>query len=183
MRSTRTVHKSLPNVGFSSVELQLSMDYFPTPTPAEEIEQQPALCVDCDRQLVGDAYFDDEAEGYFCNECMQHLIEMYRAEANEFAGTHCEIVCPLPEYDAENEHRCTPEEYERGEKLSNTPNSYFAACRHRCTNYEELLEEFERDSVRGRVFYEVIRTKIDDLLKDEILQKQPGAFSGWAIED
>jgi hypothetical protein len=152
------------------------MNYFPSPTPAEEIAKQPALCVDCDRQLVGDAYFDDEVQDYLCEECMQDQIEMYEEEANEFAATNCKIVYPLPEYDAENECRCTPEEYARGEKLSNTPNSYRAACRHEYTNYEELLEDVERDSIRGKVFYEVIRTKIDDLLEDAILQQQPDAI-------
>jgi hypothetical protein len=114
------------------------------------------------------AYCD--VEGYVCDSCGESLVERWAAEAKRFARKHCKItIRPLPRFDASNIFAPTPEEYASGIRHANTPNSYRAGLRHNFTNYDELIKPLNKlGSERESIFYDAIRTRIEDLLAREI---------------
>lgn len=87
-------------------------------------------------------------------------------QAAIFAEAQCRITRPLPEYDPDEEFRCTPEEYENGDKASKTPNAHPCHCRHNGTNYDDLIRELDRSSATDQVVYRAIRDRIEKLLED-----------------
>lgn len=129
----------------------------------------------CDVQIVGQAFYAGEFEHHLCETCVETYVREEEAAAKEFANEHCKITSRFPEYDDENEFRCTPEEYEMGERASNTPNAYFTKCRHECTNYDELIQPFpkESDEIADHVFYSAISRRIARIVIDEIEARHP----------
>jgi hypothetical protein len=69
-------------------------------------------------------------------------------------------------YDASREYRCTPEEYDGGCCYSYTPNVHRCRCRHEYTNYNALTKQLDRNGVESRVYYAMIRERIEELLDE-----------------
>lgn len=137
------------------------------PIPVGEIDGD-VTCGGCDDPVTGEAYYDGEGT-YYCESCATDLAEGWTAEATEYAVQNCRITAPVPAYDPQREFRCTPEEYEAGAKESYTPNAHLAHCRHRCTNYEELLRGLDRDRAHDRVRVAAIRERVTELLEEAIV--------------
>jgi hypothetical protein len=135
-------------------------DYFDV-FPVEELDEG-ITCDSCDMGIAGWAYFD--GDGFYCTSCAEALTREWFGDAQAFAKERCKIIHKLPAYDPACEYRCTPEEYEEGSRESYTPNAYLCRCRHECTNYDELIADLSRDHAEDRVYYEVIRHRIDELL-------------------
>jgi DNA-directed RNA polymerase subunit RPC12/RpoP len=143
-------------------------------TPVAEIteEGEELRCAECNR-LFGEeeeaVYWGDE---YRCEDCSEKLVESVEAEVAEFAEQNCKITETLPKYNPAHEFRCTPEEYESGSKESYTHNSHLCYCRHNCTNYDELIKNLDKlgDHLEGKIHYEAIRSRVDELLKEQIEQ-------------
>jgi hypothetical protein len=99
-------------------------------------------------------------------------------EAERYALENCRITKTLPEYDPQYRDARTPEEYRSGDQESYTVNAHRCHCRHNCTNYDELIKTFDRDSLRDNVFYEAIRERIEELLNEveegELLEDNEG---------
>jgi hypothetical protein len=137
--------------------------------PTDEIpghdgdEDRPCWgCHSCGTAFGGFAYFDGEY--YHCEGCAEATAKRWTGEALAFAREHCRVTGEIPEYDAEDEYRCTPEEYEYGQRESHTPNAFLCWCRHNLTNYESLIAKLSRDHARDRVYYAAIRHHIDELI-------------------
>lgn len=149
----------------------------------EETFGTSALCSQCGAALESVGYFDDsdhhaDSIKFFCEKCAQQAVDALVAEAEVFARTNCKITSELPPFYCDLEFRCTPEEYENGNRESYTENSHFCGCRHNCTNYEELISEHSDEwSMRGRAYYMVIHQVINNLIDEEISQKDLIRFS------
>lgn len=133
-------------------------------TPLEAYDE----CVTCDacgEPIVDEIVYYDGRECHYHEHCAAALAEQWNADAEEFAKKHCQITRKLPSYDRQSEFRCTPEEYENGERESYTPNAYLSYCRHGCTNYDELIKKLDREYAKDRVFYYAIRDHIKELLE------------------
>jgi hypothetical protein len=124
-------------------------------------------CCVCRVEFTEDV-FCDGIDGYYCEDCMDKLIESLETEAMDYAEKHCKITETIPKYYPEHENRCTPEEYEMGYRDSYTPNAHLCCCRHNCTNYDELIRNLSRDEIPDKVYYTVIRNKIDELIEESI---------------
>src|SRR5262249_11396584 len=100
------------------------MFYLPRLVDAHELKEtfdHEVKCIKCGVPLEA-AYFD--FGDYYCETCVDALAAELNAEAVQFAQEHCKLTKPLPKYDPSCEFRCTPEEYECGQRESYTPNSY-----------------------------------------------------------
>ncbi len=139
---------------------------FASSVPVVELDEEPA-CEKCRTRISGEAYPDDD--GWYCESCMRERVFTFEAEARTYAEEHCRITKPLPWYNPLDEYRCTPEEYEMGDRESCTPNAHACHCRHNCTNYDELIKPLDRGSVRDQVFYSAIRDRIEELLEEAML--------------
>ncbi len=106
-------------------------------------------------------------EGLCCEDCAKAIVASTIDEAREFAQREVKITSPFPTYPPELEYACTPEEYRMGDRESHTPNAHNCYCRHACTNYDELLKELDRDSIRDGIYYNAIRYRIDELGDEE----------------
>jgi hypothetical protein len=106
-------------------------------------------CEQC-KQSVEELY--PVEEGYFCEDCLNEIINDLEPEADEFALAECKITGKIHLFDGAHEVRCSHEEYEYGDKTSYTENSVAAYNRHSATNYDELIKPFSKleRSVRGR---------------------------------
>jgi hypothetical protein len=145
------------------------MAFFPSPTPVEAIEESldgPVYCESCKNEIIDDAYYDGE-KSYYCDACITTVVECITAEAKLFADENCKITSPLPVYDPNLEFSPTREEYEMGAREAYTRNSHRCHCRHQCTNYERLIQDFARDCFKDRIYYKVIKERIEELLQDE----------------
>lgn len=78
------------------------------------------------------------------------------------------------------ESKCTRIEYENGIKESYTPNSFRASFRHNRTNYDELIKDLDRYSVSGKIYYQVIRKRIETMVEDQIVKD--GVFDGSILD-
>jgi hypothetical protein len=142
------------------------------PSPVSEVCEERVLCCDCKSQLVEDAYFDGE-DKYYCESCIQKLIDKTIHLAEGFAQQNCKILKPLPPYDPDQEYQCTPEDYELGYRYSYTPNSHMCKCRHEFTNYDDLIKPLSKDLVVHQIYYHAIREKIMELLEAVIDYEEP----------
>jgi len=102
-----------------------------------------------------------------CYSCMGAMMESWVEGAKEYAQANCKLTGTLPDYDESQEFRCSPEDYEMGDKVSYSPNSYFAFCRHNRTNYDQLIKPLSKDDLKDRVYYRAIYTRICELLSAE----------------
>ena len=128
-----------------------------------------AVCDECGEPFgdEDDIYFD-RGDRYWCEVCSTVIEERERSDSDDYAREHCRITRSLPQYRPMHEFRCTREEYEAGCRESYTRNSHLCYCRHRCTNYEELISGLDRDSPLDNIFYSAIRERIDEMLTDAI---------------
>lgn len=141
-------------------------------TPVAEItgEGEELHCAECNRVFGEDeeaVFWEPE---YRCEGCSEELAEIIKAEASEFAKANFKITTPLPRYNPAREFRCTPEEYELGLRESYSRNSHLCHCRHKCTNYDGLIENLSKHShsIKQQIFYEAIRSRADELLAERI---------------
>ncbi len=130
----------------------------PLPFPWEAIAEslpegvEPlAACSTCDRMVRENEDVYTDGESYYCRRCFVNLLADAETQAAIFAEAQCRITRPLPEYDPDEEFRCTPEEYENGDKASKTPNAHLCHCRHNGTNYDDLIRELDRSSATDQV--------------------------------
>jgi hypothetical protein len=134
--------------------------------PLEQLDEgEDIACQSCRKEFDEWAYYDWE-EHYFCEGCAEALMERWLTEARAYAEANCRITCELPAYDPALEFKCTPQEYEEGDRESYSENAYLCRCRHGCTNYEELIRQLDRDYAEHRVYYTMIRKRIDELLEE-----------------
>jgi hypothetical protein len=152
-------------------------------TPVEEIalvDGKPPVCLECKKQLEGEAAYDGIEEGYYCVRCYDTIENRLAIEAKEFAEKNCRFSTDeLPTFDPSYEHKPTTEEYEMGDRDAHTENAYRDALRHECTNYDELLADLDSEvvggtriprSIKSAVLYEAIRTQIDQMIDNKIVQ-------------
>ena len=160
------------------------MGYQPWGVAVEELDGEEIICLICEIQITAEAFWVDEFDGSLCEDCVNEYVQDLETDAKAFAKENCRITRELPQYDDENEYRCTPEEYKMGNRESNTPNAYFARCRHECTNYDELIDGLKKESAAtdDHVKYEAIRARIDRILIDEIEANHPNAACNWWSE-
>jgi hypothetical protein len=135
--------------------------------PVNETDLEEVRCSDCDVQLIGTANFDYDGS-FYCDSCVQNLVDATEADARSYVKECCAITCPLPKYEPEFAFSCSPEEYKRGERESYTPMSMLCHYRHHCTNYEELIEDLEKDSIEDKVYYLLIRARTMELISEAI---------------
>lgn len=155
------------------------MHYLLSAVHVNELDDQDISCLFCDDAITEEAYYVEEFSGNLCEHCVQEYVKECEMEAKVFAAEHCRITKALPAYDDENEFRCTPEEYETGFGVSNTPDAYFVSCRHENTNYDELIWGLSRTAMWDQVLYHAIRDRIDRMLIDEIEEKHPNVHCDW----
>lgn len=150
------------------------------------LDGEPVICHLCGRRCdtlddqekhkpeQPDVYLDGDA-GWVCEACVSELTPQLIQEAEAYAREHCRITRPPHKFDPEFECRCTPKEYDDGDRMSYTENSVWTTNRHECTNYDQLLEELnlERDSIAGQVYYRAIRRRIREIIDDAELD-DPG---------
>jgi len=144
-------------------------------TPIEAIEEvaQKATCENCGRDFEEYGVYDSEGGKYYCDNCRNDLVTSLVPEAERYAKDRCMLTRELPPYEPSQEFACLPEEYALGAKESYTPNSYLTAARHEYTNYDELTKNFDRDSIRGQVYYAAVRDRIEEIIAEEIEKKYP----------
>ena len=145
--------------------------FIPPSMPSFELDE-PVCCTDCGQPIADDdfVYWDEPGE-YYCEHCIDKLVKRVVKEARAFAKANCKITHPLPEYDEEAEFKCSREDYEAGERESYSPNAYMAHCRHNCTNYDDLIKSFDRDTYSDQLYYEAIKDRIAVLIE----QERPGS--------
>ncbi len=136
------------------------------PIPVGELDEEGVACAECGARLEDEAFPVDA--DYYCAECIEELIKDLEEKAIKGAEEKCKITGPLPKYDPKKEFRCTPEDYESGMRESYTPNSYMALCRHKYTNYDELIKNLDRDSLSDEIWYFAVRQRIEELLAERI---------------
>jgi hypothetical protein len=149
-----------------------SFPRFMTATPVDAIladfEEGDELCCEgCESVIEDEAYYDGY-ESHYCEQCSSDLEQRAYDEAKAFAMEHCELLPPLPEYDPEFSFRASPEEYENGERESCSPAAYRAVCRHAYSNYDVLIRDLDRDGYIDRIYYEVIRARVEELIQQAI---------------
>lgn len=154
-------------------------------TSPEAVEEIGVVaCSECGEPFDSDSgyvYYDGD-HSYYCEICACSVAARYAEEAEAYAEEHCKITGPLPEYDPDEEYKCSPEEYEQGLKDSYSPNAYLALCRHRYSNYEALIKPLDKASrtAKGRLAYQAIRKRIMDLLLEAIGQTEwAGSFLSY----
>jgi hypothetical protein len=73
------------------------------------------------------------------------------------------ITKPLEKYDLDYTKK-----YWIGDRLSLIPYEDMCHYRHRCTNYDELVELLDRDSFVDSILYEAIRARTHNLVEEEL---------------
>ncbi|QEF97748.1 hypothetical protein Mal15_17920 [Stieleria maiorica] len=151
------------------------MKFTPIGVPVDELDLGDLFCLLCGDQIANEAYYADEFEGHFCGSCVEGYVNDIEQEAETHARAACRITAELPGFDAENEFRCSQEDYDLGMRWSNTPNSYLSACRHECTNYDDLIGACHKSSqsIADQVFYAAIRERTDKMVIAEITRTHP----------
>jgi hypothetical protein len=141
-------------------------DIFDT-VPVEAMEDLGVdpCCQKCNARLMYYGNYDNGDGSYYCDACATAFIKEWEDKAWDYAVEACKITEPLPEYDHSCEYRCTPEEYEAGDRESHSPGSYAAFCRHNCTNYDDLIKPLSRYSAEDRVMYAAIRERTMEMLE------------------
>jgi hypothetical protein len=152
---------------FSEFFPDFPMAFFPSGVPANELRDgEPVSCDLCSKQITDLCYLDNEHT--YCEGCTEALVKKLTGEAVAFAQENCVVTREFPKYDPSREFRCTPEQYENGDRESYTPNAYICHCRHTRTNYDDLIAGLDRDSIEDRVYYDAIRNRVDELVRDGI---------------
>lgn len=126
-------------------------------------------CYCCALKIDHDCHFIDPL--YVCEPCFRDLERDAESESPEFALKNCRITEAWPVWDATTEWSITPEDYEFGDRVSNTENAYRTTCRHECTNYDELISSLDKFNPLDSILYDAIRDRIDELIDDEIHEK------------
>jgi hypothetical protein len=140
----------------------------PAAIPVADISEKGVVrCAKCRRREREEVYYDGAGK-YYCDGCIDDVIDKAKVEAIAYAEEHCKITSRLPEYDSIHEFRCSPEDYEMGYRESYTPNAYMCHCRHQCTNYDELIDPLDTDTIEGEVYYKAIKARITELLEPEV---------------
>ncbi len=129
----------------------------------EELDDVAACC-SCVINIAGELYFDENS--CYCEDCALALSKEWFEDAQAFAQEQCKVTSKLPAYDPTCEFKCTREEYEGGSRESYTPNAYLCFCRHRCSNYDELIADLDRGDAEDRVYHAVIRHHINERIMD-----------------
>ncbi|MBE7465613.1 MAG: hypothetical protein HS116_19230 [Planctomycetes bacterium] len=150
-------------------------------TPVSEIEADEVLCEKCKTKIEEEAYHLIDA--YYCESCVGDLEDDVEIDAVAFAEKNCRIAHPLPKYDASQEFKCTPEEYANGNRESNTPNAYLCRCRHKFTNYDELIRELDRSEPHDRILYVAIHGRVMQLIKEALGDDAKELMSKYIWED
>jgi hypothetical protein len=130
-------------------------------------------CSICKRCLNDDewAYSDLGRDcGLACKTCGDKVLEDEKTKAEEFARDNCRITEKPHRYNSSYRYAPTRDDYEDGDREAYTENSVAANNRHRCTNYEELLERAglskSDTSDIADVRYNAIRERISFLLEE-----------------
>jgi hypothetical protein len=139
--------------------------FFATIPVAEAFEGEDVHCDECGVKLEWACY---ARAAYYCERCMAELAKQAETEAREYALEQCRITRPLPQYDPSREYRCTPEEYDAGDRESYTPNAHACYCRHECTNYDELIEGLDQQCELDQIYYLAIRDRIEELIEEAL---------------
>jgi hypothetical protein len=127
-------------------------------------------CRECRKPLSNEDECYSYSDGVFCLPCGDLLAANYWLEAREFAMARSAIKPDLPKYEGDSSFKCTPEQYAAGEKMSDTPNAHFCSCRHEYTNYEQLIADLDCETLRDKLFYAAIRSRIDKLVAERLQQ-------------
>lgn len=152
--------------------------------PVYEIQEwkgEVAICDFCSDEFLDieeEVHVDDDGSTY-CDQCLDivvaNLYEVYAEEASRV----CKVTHAFPEFDYLNTFAPTPEEYEAGDRVANTENSYRCAMRHEYTNYDELIKNLSQGVLADAVRYHAIRDRIEEIIENEISEKDLGLSPSW----
>jgi hypothetical protein len=118
-------------------------------------------CAGCGDQGYG---FRIRGEDY-CAECSETILDEQKDRIAAHAA-RLEITGDLKEYDPEQHHAPTREEYELGYRYAHTVNAVRAANRHEHTNYDEVIKGLDRECLLDTAIYEAVQTRLAELLPD-----------------
>jgi hypothetical protein len=138
--------------------------------PAEQLPIP--VCATCRKPQESDYMYNDDAvhgqDKWHCEACFADEIEKIKKRARAYAVRYCKITSKLPKYNPDKRDAPTPEEYAAGDREGHTENSVYAEARHKCTNYDALLQRkaADRECYRCCLYYEAIRDRIEELLEE-----------------
>lgn len=127
------------------------------------------VCECCGEDITDDCHFTDP--GYQCQDCHSVFVGMEESKAAIYAADELKITVPFPRFDSMEAWSISPDEYESGDRVSNTENAYRTRCRHENTNYDQLIGNLSTDCEVDQIKYAAIREAADQLVNEEIEAK------------
>lgn len=118
------------------------------------------ICRECGMdEPEAQAEFDDT----LCLGCERtELFEFAEEDAKSFAESNCRITRRIPDFAGLDDD----DEYGSVSYLWSGYDSWLAYCRHKCTNYDELILGLDRDDpIHGRLYLE-IKGRIHELIEE-----------------
>ena len=144
-----------------------------TETPYEAMQEMYGddlpQCDVCGDAISDDCYYVDP--GYICQDCFASTADEHESDARAFVAKNLKITTPLPRFDRSTAWTISRADYEYGDRVSNTENAYRTQCRHKHTNYDELIAKLSKDSSLDNVWYAIVRAAADEMIDDEIIRK------------
>lgn len=122
----------------------------PVPVREARDNDETIACAYCEEVQGDDREVYSDTEGWLCHKCVLEIIEEARAEARDLVKK-CKITQPLLAFS---------EQYDE--------HAYLCHLRHNYTNYDELIEDLDRDSIWDQVVYHAVCDRIESLLCDAI---------------
>ena len=151
--------------------------------PYGEIEGDQC-CFVCGEAIVDDCHYDELGnDEYICIPCFEAGEEGRRKDAKEFAAANLRITSPLPRFDEAKAWTITPDQYSSGDKVSNTENAYRTRCRHKHTNYDELIKSLDKHRSLDNAYCDEIRNAANELIDEEIQAKNLICNSDYELDE
>jgi hypothetical protein len=136
------------------------------PIPVEDLDEELIECSECKAPIKTEVFF--EGDDFICQPCFESSIEAAEAEAAARVE-RCAIKSrPLPPYDPALEFAPTPEEYAMGDRVAYSPGSYLTHCRHNLTNYDELIDDLDKERFLDSIVYVAVHNRILALVVEAV---------------
>lgn len=139
---------------------------------AETATSNTQRCGRCGVQLEGDHSYVHEFASTLCQQCFDAYLSEVEADAMVYAEREVMITKKLPDADSETWVCCTPDNRLEIEPAK-VADFYLEHCRHECTNYDQLLSQFNTRPVAiyARIYRQAILDRVDELIIQEILRR------------
>lgn len=125
---------------------------------AQGIDDSGSLICDRCKSDIKEFYLVDGER--HCKECTESHLSSLIEECKKFALDNCRITRPFPEYDSSLELRPTPDEYRDGFREAYSPSAWLAGVRHKCTNYDTLIDNDNDRDIGVWIQYLCVRQRI-----------------------